>query len=130
MGKGGEGTMAETETDEKGRPTSAGSGNYYTTGERILLLRHQRRPKMTVGQLAGILGVSPRTVARYERDEVLPSGDALIRMSEVFGVSVDYLLRLKASRKLDIRCSLTERPKRRIRAAQVKQRALWPASVG
>ena len=58
--------------------------------ERICLLR--RGQGWSQAQLAGHLGVSPSTVGMYEQGRREPSLQAVVELSRVFGVSVDYLL--------------------------------------
>ena len=57
---------------------------------RIAALRRQKG--LSQAQLAEQLGVSPSAVGMYEQGRREPSADTLVALSEVFGVSVDYLL--------------------------------------
>ena len=57
---------------------------------RIAALRRQKG--LSQAQLANLLGVSPSAVGMYEQGRREPSADTLVALSEVFGVSVDYLL--------------------------------------
>jgi transcriptional regulator with XRE-family HTH domain len=59
-------------------------------GERLKALREERR--MTQGQLAKILGVSTPSVTDYEMGKKTPRPDRLIKLSDYFDTSVDYLL--------------------------------------
>lgn len=47
---------------------------------------------ITQKELALTLGVSERTVRKYESGEMQPSTDKLLQLAEFFNVSVDYLL--------------------------------------
>ena len=47
---------------------------------------------MTQAQVAKKIGVTASMVSSYETDIRLPSYDVLIRIADLFGVSVDYLL--------------------------------------
>lgn len=47
---------------------------------------------ITQKELALTLGVSERTVRKYESGEMQPSTDKLLQLAELFNVSVDYLL--------------------------------------
>ncbi len=62
-----------------------------TLGEKIQELR--RRYGMSQDALAERLEVSRQAVSKWERDEAMPETDKIIRISQVFGVSTDYLLR-------------------------------------
>ena len=50
------------------------------------------RKNLTQLQVANALGVSSVVYSRYETGNRQPSVDALIRLSDLFGVTVDYLL--------------------------------------
>lgn len=59
-------------------------------GQRIRHLRH--KANLTQAQLGKLLGCSSSTVSLYEGGQRSPDTDMLIRLADVFGVSVDYLL--------------------------------------
>jgi len=61
------------------------------TGEKIARLRKENN--YTQEQLAALLGVSRQSVSKYESDVTYPETDKLIRLSELFGCTVDYLLK-------------------------------------
>ena len=58
--------------------------------ERLRMLRKQCR--LTQQQVADILSLHRTTYTKYETGVVAPDREALIRLSELFGVSVDYLV--------------------------------------
>lgn len=60
-------------------------------GEKLQQLRS--RKGLSQEQLADILGVSRQAVSKWERNETLPETEKIIRISEAFGVSIDYLLK-------------------------------------
>lgn len=62
-----------------------------TFGEKLYALRTQA--KISQIQLAEILGVSRQTVSKWETGSMLPEIDKLIKISDQFHVSTDYLLR-------------------------------------
>lgn len=68
-----------------------------TTGEKIAMLR--RGKKLTQEQLAEITGVSRQAVSRREMDQAFPETEKLIRLSELFSCSIDYLLSETAERR-------------------------------
>lgn len=53
-------------------------------------------------QLAGDLNVSKQTVSNWENNNILPSIEMLIKISNFFSVSTDYLLELDTRRYLEI----------------------------
>ncbi len=58
--------------------------------ERLKKLRKDK--KITQEALAKILGVERSSIGKYESSGVIPSIDVLKKMSDYFGVSVDYLM--------------------------------------
>lgn len=57
---------------------------------RIIMLRKQAH--MSQLQLAEALCVSASTIGMYEQGRRAPGLDVLIRMSRIFGVSLDFLI--------------------------------------
>jgi transcriptional regulator with XRE-family HTH domain len=64
--------------------------NMKVLGARIKRLRNEN--KMTQKQLSERLSISESAVGMYERDEREPSFEILVQLSEMFKVTVDYLL--------------------------------------
>lgn len=62
-----------------------------TIGEKIAKLRKENN--YTQEQLAELLGVSRQSISKYESGIVYPETEKLIRLSELFGCTVDYLLK-------------------------------------
>ena len=60
-------------------------------GERLYNLRTNR--DMSQGDLAEKLNVSRQTVSKWENNMSIPELDKIIALSEVFGVSVDYIVK-------------------------------------
>lgn len=60
-------------------------------GEKIVKLR--RENNYTQEQLAEILNVSRQSVSKWESDLAYPETDKLIKISELFNCSLDYLLK-------------------------------------
>lgn len=60
------------------------------TASNIINLR--TNAKMTQAELAEKLSYSDKSVSKWERAEALPDATVLKKMSEIFGVTVDYLL--------------------------------------
>ena len=59
--------------------------------ERILTLRKSKG--MSQEQLAEAVGVSRQAVSKWESEQASPDPEKIITMSEIFGVTTDYLLK-------------------------------------
>ena len=59
-------------------------------GKFIAQMRKEQN--LTQRGLADKLSISDKTVSKWERGEAIPDAAVLKRMSEIFGVTVDYLL--------------------------------------
>lgn len=64
-----------------------------TLGDKISKLRKENN--YTQEQLADILGVSRQAISKWESDLTYPETEKLIRISELFGCSLDYLIKDK-----------------------------------
>jgi len=62
-----------------------------TIGEKIYILRKQKG--LSQEQLSRHVAVSRQTVSKWEMDSVTPDTDSVVRLSEFFGVSTDFLLK-------------------------------------
>lgn len=62
----------------------------FITAANIISLR--TKAGMTQAQLAELLNYSDKSVSKWERAEAVPDAYVLKHLSEIFGVSVDYLL--------------------------------------
>lgn len=62
-----------------------------TLGYKLSKLRKENN--YTQEQLADILGVSRQAISKWESDAAYPETDKLIRISEMFNCSLDYLLK-------------------------------------
>ena len=62
-----------------------------TTGEKIAKCRKEK--DLTQTELAEGLGVTRQAVSRWESDLSFPETDNLLKMSKLFGVSTDWLLK-------------------------------------
>lgn len=58
-------------------------------GERLKELRNEK--KLSQKELAELLNVSGNTVHAWERDKQEPSMGTLLKISEIFEVTLDYL---------------------------------------
>lgn len=64
---------------------------------RIKLLRMENRLKQI--QLGDLVGISQQTVSRIENDKSKMSIDTLVRLSDYFGVTADYILGISDRRR-------------------------------
>ena len=62
----------------------------YTTASNIINLR--QKAGMTQSELAALINYYDKSVSKWERAEAVPDAYVLKKMSEIFGVTVDYLL--------------------------------------
>ena len=62
-----------------------------TLGEKLAKARKEKN--ITQEQLADYLGISRQSISKWESDVAYPETDKLIRMSELFDCSLDYLLK-------------------------------------
>lgn len=68
--------------------------------QRIRLLRQARN--MSQVELGNRLGVTKQSVSNWENDNIQPSIEMLMKISELFSVSTDYLLGFDAKESLDV----------------------------
>ena len=59
-------------------------------GNRLRELRKQQ--KMTMKQLGEVVDLAESTISQYETGKRQPDNETLLKLSEVFGVTVGYLL--------------------------------------
>ena len=69
-------------------------------GKKLKELRLQAN--LTQKQLAERVGVTKSVISFYELQERSPSPDVLVKLSEIFHVSTDYLLGLERKNVIDI----------------------------
>lgn len=60
-------------------------------GEKIKKYREEK--KMTQVEVAEVLGVKPATISKYEAGSLEPNIESLKKLAELFGISVDELLK-------------------------------------
>lgn len=80
---------------EKNMIDNTETNNTDTLGKRIMALR--KAAGMTQEQVAERLGVSPQAVSKWENDVSCPDVTMIPRIAQLFNVSTDELLGLKAS---------------------------------
>ena len=57
------------------------------------LLQYRKKHNLSQEELANKIGVSRQAVSKWERAEASPDTDNLILLAEIYGVSLDELLR-------------------------------------
>lgn len=72
-----------------------------TLGSMIAELRKEHG--MTQLELADRMGVTDKAVSKWERDLSCPDLNSMPKLAEIFGVSVDELMRVKVSQEPDHR---------------------------
>jgi transcriptional regulator with XRE-family HTH domain len=70
-------------------------------GERIKTLRESK--DISQNKLASMLNLSRSSVSAWEKGLNCPTANSLIELSEIFGVSVDCILGIKASPSIDVK---------------------------
>ena len=76
-----------------------------TLGEKIYKLRTERN--LSQGDLSEILEVSRQSVSKWENGAATPDLDKIIKLSEIFGITIDELVKNE-----DVSASPSEEPKK------------------
>ncbi len=66
-------------------------------GEKIMEAR--RAKNLTQEQLAELLGVTRQSISRWEQNQAYPEMEKIVRLSDILGVSCDYLLKENVTKK-------------------------------
>ena len=67
--------------------------SFATFGERLIYLR--KKNHMSQELLSDALGVSRQSIFKYERNLIYPDLDKIIKISNLYNCSIDYLLKEK-----------------------------------
>lgn len=59
-------------------------------GDNMMLLRKQK--KLSQAALGKLIGTSGDVIGRYERSDIKPSIDVVIKIADTLEVSIDYLI--------------------------------------
>lgn len=62
-----------------------------TLGERIYNLRSEKN--LSQGDISDLLGVSRQSVSKWENNAAVPDLDKIIKLAEIFGISIDELVK-------------------------------------
>lgn len=65
-------------------------GDYMTFGQQIQQLRKEK--ELSQDKLASMLYVTRQSVSQWENDKAMPSVDLLLKLSQIFNITVDRLL--------------------------------------
>ena len=76
-----------------------------TLGMKIASLRKENG--MTQLELAEKMGVTDKAVSKWERDLSCPDVNTIPKLAEVFGISVDELMQIKAESKDETKKDIT-----------------------
>lgn len=57
-----------------------------------ILIELRKKRDMSQEELADKIGVSQKSISKYEKQDVRPSWEAMINIANLFNVSIDYLL--------------------------------------
>ena len=87
-----------------------------TLGENIVRLRTQRN--WSQGDLADALDISRQSVSKWETDASVPELEKLLKLSELFGVTLDALVRGE------------DTPRSEPAAAEVQNDPVWQYFLG
>ena len=90
------------------------------TPEKIQELR--KAQGMTQEQLAEQLNVSRQSVSKWESGQAMPEADKLMAISDLFHVTVDYLLRPSDIDALSIKADALERQQQELKRAFRKRK--------
>lgn len=61
-------------------------------GQRLQWLREHRHPVLSRRVTSELMGLATNSLARYERGEVRPSAEALVKIADYYDVTVDWIL--------------------------------------
>ncbi|HPR97368.1 MAG TPA: helix-turn-helix transcriptional regulator [Thermotogota bacterium] len=68
-------------------------------GRKLYELRKIKN--ISQNDVADALGVSATTISRYEREQIVPTEDVIVKTAMFFNVSADYILGLSSYKKGD-----------------------------
>lgn len=80
------------------------------TGTKLSKLR--RENNYTQEQFADIIGVSRQAVSKWENNIAYPETDKLLKISELFGCSIDYILKNEENKEENGTVSVKQQPGR------------------
>lgn len=90
--------------------------------ERLLTLR--KGMDLTQEQLAEKINVSRQSVSKWESGQAVPELEKIIALSEVFDVTIDYLLKPSEIDELSVKTEMLEKQQQQILIRERRQRRL------
>ena len=69
-------------------------------GEKIVEAR--RAKNLTQEQFAELLGVTRQSISRWEQNQAYPEMEKILHLSDILGVSCDYLLKENVKKRIAI----------------------------
>lgn len=85
-------TFRYTESIERWKKHSAEKGKkFMILADKIINLR--KKNGWSQEELANKLGVSRQSVSKYESAQAIPDMDKIVKLSDIFGVTTDYLIK-------------------------------------
>lgn len=90
--------------------------------ERLLTLR--KGMDLTQEQLAEKINVSRQSVSKWESDQAVPELEKIVALSEVFDVTIDYLLKPSEIDELSVKTEMLEKQQQQILIRERKQKRL------
>ena len=86
--------------------------------DKITALRRQRG--WSQEELAGQLGVSRQAVSKWESAAAIPDLERILKMSQIFEVSTDYLLKEELEQP-EVAVTTGEEPDERLRSVSLEE---------
>lgn len=90
--------------------------------ERLLTLR--KGMDLTQEQLAEKINVSRQSVSKWESGQAVPELEKIVALSEVFDVTIDYLLKPSEIDELSVKTEMLEKQQQQILIRERKQKRL------
>ncbi len=87
--------------------------------EKLFTLRKSNN--LTQEQLAEELNVSRQSISKWESGQAAPELEKIISISQIFGVTTDYLLKPSEIDELSIKTELLERQQQQLLDREIKQ---------
>lgn len=86
--------------------------------EKILKIR--KANGLSQEELAEQLGISRQSISKWESGQATPELDKIIKLAEIFDISIDYLLQPNETDELKLKTSILEKQQREILQQQRK----------
>lgn len=87
--------------------------------EKILTLRKSK--DLTQEQLAERLGISRQSISKWESGQAIPELEKIVKLSGIFDVTTDYLLKTSEIDELSIKTEILEKQQQQILIREEKR---------